>query len=228
MTRGWSRERHAFVQAFEGHELDAANLIMPLVFFVSPTDPRFLQTLDAILRDLAHGSLVHRYDVKASPDGLEGEEGTFSMCTFWLVEALTRAGRLQEARLLFEKMLATSFQWHNYAHTPIGARSDIENVDIDRLQAFYRTYYQPDNAVLLVAGKFDEPKTLALVQKIYGRIHYERILVHANSLDACGGTAITADYRIARFKLERTLGRDLDEEGRGKREEGRNYKGNAK
>jgi len=105
MTRGWSRERQAFVQAFEGQELDAANLIMPLVFFVSPSDPRFLATLDAIVRDLAHGSLVHRYDVKASPDGLEGEEGTFSMCTFWLVEALTRAGRLQEARLLFEKML---------------------------------------------------------------------------------------------------------------------------
>jgi GH15 family glucan-1,4-alpha-glucosidase len=105
MARGWSRERQAFVQAFDGDGLDAANLIMPLVFFVSPTDPRFLQTLDATVRDLAHGSLVHRYDVKESPDGLEGEEGTFSMCTFWLVEALTRAGRLEEARLLFEKML---------------------------------------------------------------------------------------------------------------------------
>ena len=66
---------------------------------------RFLQTLEAIVHDLSHGSLVHRYDVKQSPDGLEGEEGTFSMCTFWLVEALTRAGRLAEARLLFEKML---------------------------------------------------------------------------------------------------------------------------
>jgi GH15 family glucan-1,4-alpha-glucosidase len=105
MARGWSRERQAFVQAFDEDGLDAANLIMPLVFFVSPTDPRFLQTLDATVRDLAHGSLVHRYDVKESPDGLEGEEGTFSMCTFWLVEALTRAGRLEEARLLFEKML---------------------------------------------------------------------------------------------------------------------------
>ncbi len=105
MTRGWNRERQAFVQSFDGDGLDAATLIMPLVFFVSPTDPRFLQTLEAIVRDLSHGSLVHRYDVKQSPDGLEGEEGTFSMCTFWLVEALTRAGRLAEARLLFEKML---------------------------------------------------------------------------------------------------------------------------
>jgi GH15 family glucan-1,4-alpha-glucosidase len=105
MTRGWSEKRQAFVQAYDSDTLDAANLIMPLVFFVSPTDPRFLSTLDAIQRDLTSGSLVHRYDVEESPDGLEGEEGTFSMCTFWLVEALTRAGRLPEARLVFERML---------------------------------------------------------------------------------------------------------------------------
>jgi pentatricopeptide repeat protein len=106
MSRGWSPARKAFVQAYGSESLDAANLIMPLVFFVSPRDPRFLATLEAIQRDLTKGSLVHRYDVEASPDGLEGEEGTFSMCTFWLVEALTRAGRLDEARLLFEKMLS--------------------------------------------------------------------------------------------------------------------------
>jgi GH15 family glucan-1,4-alpha-glucosidase len=105
MSRGWSPKRQAFVQAYGSESLDAANLIMPLVFFVSPRDPRFLQTLDAIQRDLAKGSLVHRYDVEASPDGIGGKEGTFSMCTFWLVEALTRAGRLDESRLLFEKML---------------------------------------------------------------------------------------------------------------------------
>jgi GH15 family glucan-1,4-alpha-glucosidase len=105
MTRGWSEKRQAFVQAYDSETLDAANLIMPLVFFVSPTDPRFLSTLEAIQRDLTSGSLVHRYDVEKSPDGLEGEEGTFSMCTFWLVEALTRAGRLREARLVFERML---------------------------------------------------------------------------------------------------------------------------
>ena len=108
MTRGWSDKRQAFVQAYDSETLDAANLIMPLVFFVSPTDPRFLSTLDAIQRDLTSGSLVHRYDVEQSPDGLEGEEGTFSMCTFWLVEALTRAGRLPEARLIFERMLGYS------------------------------------------------------------------------------------------------------------------------
>jgi GH15 family glucan-1,4-alpha-glucosidase len=106
MARGWNPARQAFVQAYGSDSLDAATLIMPLVFFVSPRDPRFLATLEAIQRDLTKGSLVHRYDVEASPDGLEGGEGTFSMCTFWLVEALTRAGQLDEARLLFEKMLS--------------------------------------------------------------------------------------------------------------------------
>ena len=72
--------------------------------------------------------------------------------------------------VLLDKMLATSFQWHNYGKTTIGARSDIENVPIDRLQAFYRKYYQPDNAVLLVAGKFDEAKTLDLVNKYFSPI----------------------------------------------------------
>jgi GH15 family glucan-1,4-alpha-glucosidase len=105
MSRGWNAKRQAFVQSYESDSLDAANLIMPLVFFVSPRDPRFLDTLKAIKRELASGSLVHRYDAEVSPDGLAGSEGTFSMCTFWLVEALTRAGQVDEARLLFEKML---------------------------------------------------------------------------------------------------------------------------
>ncbi len=72
--------------------------------------------------------------------------------------------------VLYGKMLATAYQWHNYGKLPIGARSDIENVDIDRLQAFYRTYYQPDNAVLIVAGKFDPAATLGLIAKYFGPI----------------------------------------------------------
>jgi len=115
MVKGWSAERQAFVQAYGSDSLDAANLIMPLVFFVSPTDPRMLKTLEAINQSPAKGglvsnSLVYRYDADTSPDGLTGKEGTFNICTFWLVEALTRAGkvdraRLDEARLLFEQML---------------------------------------------------------------------------------------------------------------------------
>ena len=78
---------------------------MPLVLFIAGKDPHWLSTLDAIGDELVSDSLVYRYDVEASPDGLRGHEGTFSMCSFWYVEALTRAGRLDEARLAFEKML---------------------------------------------------------------------------------------------------------------------------
>jgi len=71
---------------------------------------------------------------------------------------------------VFKRIFATAFDWHNYANLPIGARSDIENVPIERLQAFYRTYYQPDNAVLLIAGKFDEGKALSLISDTFGKI----------------------------------------------------------
>ena len=115
MDRGWNAKIGAFVQAYDSEALDAANLIMPLVFFVSPTDPRMLSTLDRTLEQLALGSLVYRYDTNTAADGVEGEEGTFSMCTFWLVEALTKAGRLTEARLIFEKMLSYANHLRLYA-----------------------------------------------------------------------------------------------------------------
>ncbi|GAA3179598.1 glycoside hydrolase family 15 protein [Nonomuraea roseoviolacea] len=105
MRRGWSPKRQAFVQHEDDDVLDAAVLMMPLVKFISPTDPKWLSTLDALTADLVSDSLVYRYDPEASPDGLRGEEGTFSICSFWYVEALVRAGRVEEARLAFEKML---------------------------------------------------------------------------------------------------------------------------
>ena len=106
MDRGWSEERQAFVQTLDGHALDASNLLMPLVRFIAPTDPRMLSTLDAIGEELVSDSLVYRYAAgHAASDGLDGDEGTFSICSFWWVEALARAGRLDEARLAFEKML---------------------------------------------------------------------------------------------------------------------------
>lgn len=115
MQRGWSEKRKAFIQSYNEDALDASLLLMPLVFFISPTDPRMLQSLDAINRSPKEGGLVSdglvfRYDVDKTPDGLKGREGTFNICTFWLVEALTRASRddpsrLQDARLLFEQML---------------------------------------------------------------------------------------------------------------------------
>jgi len=106
MSRGWHEGRRAFVQHYDTDVLDASILLMPLVKFIAPTDPRWLSTLDEISSELVSDSLVYRYDPAASPDGLEGDEGTFSMCSFWYVEALTRAGRLDEARLAFEKMLS--------------------------------------------------------------------------------------------------------------------------
>jgi GH15 family glucan-1,4-alpha-glucosidase len=106
MTRGWDAKRGTFVQYFGTDALDAANLIMPLVFFISPSDPRMIGTIDLTMAELVSDSLVHRYERgRGAGDGLTGSEGTFNMCTFWLVEALTRAGRLEEARIIFEKML---------------------------------------------------------------------------------------------------------------------------
>ena len=107
MERGWHQGVGAFVQAYESDELDASTLLMPMVFFVSPKDPRMLQTLQRTREKLALDGLVHRYRLgdKDSLDGLRGREGAFSICSFWLVEALTRAGQIEEARLMFEKML---------------------------------------------------------------------------------------------------------------------------
>lgn len=107
MRRGWHGECRSFVQEYDGDALDASALVMPLVFFVSPADPRMRSTIEAIQSRLACDALVFRYrQEEAAPDGLPGREGTFTLCSFWLVEALTRAGRLEEARLIFEKVLS--------------------------------------------------------------------------------------------------------------------------
>ena len=115
LTKGWSEKRKAFTQFYGSEDLDASILIMPLVFFMAPTDPRMLSTLKAILNPpnkggLVSDGLVYRYPPGNRVDGLPGEEGTFNMCSFWLVEAMTRAGQsdpemLDQARLLFERML---------------------------------------------------------------------------------------------------------------------------
>ncbi|MFH8659137.1 glycoside hydrolase family 15 protein [Streptomyces afghaniensis] len=105
MSRGWSEARGAFVQHEDGDVLDAAVLMMPLTKFIAPTDPKWLSTLDALTEELVSDSLVYRYDPQSSPDGLRGDEGTFSICSFWYVEAMVHAGRIDEARLAFEKML---------------------------------------------------------------------------------------------------------------------------
>ncbi|MFI2367649.1 glycoside hydrolase family 15 protein [Streptomyces sp. NPDC018833] len=103
--RGYSTRCEAFVQHYGSEVLDASLLLMPDVGFLSPKDGRWLSTLDAMDRELVADSLVHRYDPAASPDGLRGDEGTFSLCSFLYVSALARAGRLGQARYAFDKML---------------------------------------------------------------------------------------------------------------------------
>jgi GH15 family glucan-1,4-alpha-glucosidase len=104
-TKGWNDSMKAYVQHEGSDVLDASLLLMPLIGFVSPFDEKWQSTLSAMDKVLVSDSLVYRYDPKASPDGLQGEEGTFSLCTFFYVDALARSGRLEEARLVFEKML---------------------------------------------------------------------------------------------------------------------------
>lgn len=103
----WNEERGAFVQSLGSDSLDASCLLMPLVRFIAPTDPRWLSTLDMVGRTLADDSLVYRYVTaeRGNPDGLDGLEGTFNMCSFWYVECLARAGDVEKARFFFDKML---------------------------------------------------------------------------------------------------------------------------
>ena len=105
MDKGWNPKLKAFVQ-YEGSDvLDASTLLMPAVGIIVPDDEKWASTMAAMDKTLVTDSLVYRYDPKASPDGLPGSEGTFSLCTGWYIDALTRSGRLDEARLAFEKML---------------------------------------------------------------------------------------------------------------------------
>ncbi|MFD8740002.1 glycoside hydrolase family 15 protein [Streptomyces sp. NPDC059618] len=104
MARGWNEKQKAIVQHYGSDVLDASLLLAPRVGFVAARSPGWLSTLDAMERVLVSDSLVYRYDPQASPDGLRGSEGTFSLCTFLYVDALARAGRLPQARYTFEKM----------------------------------------------------------------------------------------------------------------------------
>ncbi len=101
----WHKGRKAFVQHKDADVLDAAVLLMPLVRFISPMDPRWLSTLKAIEEELTVDTLVYRYKTDGGWDGLAGEEGAFTACSFWFIECLARSGQLDKARLLFEKML---------------------------------------------------------------------------------------------------------------------------
>ncbi len=104
MEKGWSEKLNSFTQTFDNEECDATSLLFPLMLFAASRDPRMKSTVSRVQRELVSDSLVYRYKA-GEADGLKGVEGTFSVCTFWLVEALAREGRVDEARLIFEKML---------------------------------------------------------------------------------------------------------------------------
>lgn len=106
LANGWSEERGSFVQYYGGSALDASLLLIPSVGFLPPDDPRVISTVEAIQRDLVEDGLVLRYRPEETPDGLRGGEGTFLVCSFWLVDALTMIGRLDEAEALFEHLLS--------------------------------------------------------------------------------------------------------------------------
>jgi GH15 family glucan-1,4-alpha-glucosidase len=107
MEKSWNENEGAFTQFFGSDAVDAATLMMPLMLFVSPKDPRMLATIARVRKELASDSLVRRYEIgKAARDGLPGCEGFFTVCSFWLVEAMARAGYIEDAQLLFEKLLS--------------------------------------------------------------------------------------------------------------------------
>ena len=120
----WDEQVGAFVQHLGTDALDASSLLMPLFKFISPTDPRWRSHLKAIERELVSDSLVYRYSVdSAAADGLSGDEGTFSICTFWYVECLSRAGEVNKARFYFDKMLGYANHLGLYAEE-IGPRGE--------------------------------------------------------------------------------------------------------
>ncbi|WP_114778652.1 glycoside hydrolase family 15 protein [Botryobacter ruber] len=119
----WNEELQCFVQYQGAHTVDAATLLMPLIRFISPKDPRWLSTLKRIEEELVSDALVFRYRVNEEFDGLKGNEGTFSMCTFWYVECLAKAGQIDKARLYFEKMLGYSNHLGLYAEM-LGLKGD--------------------------------------------------------------------------------------------------------
>ena len=163
--KGWNPRAHAFSQYYGSDVLDAALLHMPRVNFVVPSDARWLTTLQAMRRELVSDSLVYRYNPSASPDGLEGSEGTFSLCTFWYVDALARSGYLEEARLTFEKMLT-------YAN-PLGLFAEEIGLTGEQLgnfpQAF--THLALINAAISLNDRLDRRSGVGeLVARIEGQL----------------------------------------------------------
>lgn len=160
MTDGWNDDLRAFVQ-YEGSDvLDASLVLMPLMGFVVPNDPRWQSTMAAMEKTLVADSLVYRYDPAASPDGLPGSEGTFSLCTFLYVDALARSGRLDEARLTFSKMLTYANHVGLYSEEIDQSGEQVGNFP----QAF--THLALIAAALELDGALDDPRRAAFTRSV--------------------------------------------------------------
>ncbi len=153
MTEGWNKDLGAFVQYEGGDVLDASLVFMPLMGFVVPNDRKWQSTLNAMDKTLVTDSLVFRYDPAASPDGLPGSEGTFSLCTFLYVDALARSGRLEEARLTFAKMLTYANHLGLYAEEIDASGNQVGNFP----QAF--THLALIAAAVSLDERLDRPST---------------------------------------------------------------------
>ena len=156
MTKGWNDKLGAFVQYEGGDVLDASLVLMPLMGFIVPNDPMWQSTMSAMEATLVDDSLVYRYDPNASPDGLPGSEGTFSLCTFLYVDALARSGRLDEARLTLSKMLTYANHVGLYAEEIDPTGQQVGNFP----QAF--THLALIQAVLNLDRELDNPKGLVI------------------------------------------------------------------
>jgi GH15 family glucan-1,4-alpha-glucosidase len=154
LTRGWSEERQAFAQAFDSDELDAAVLLMPIYGFLPATDPRMRSTIEAVARDLTEDGLVLRYRNQegVNADGLAGEEGTFVICSFWLVDCLAKAGEVERAEALYEQLAG-------YANDLGLLAEEIETATGEQLGNFPQAY---SHIGLITAGyEIDKAKGLA-------------------------------------------------------------------
>jgi pentatricopeptide repeat protein len=149
MERGWNPKIRAFTQHYGTEVLDSSLLLMPLEGFIAPTDPMWLSTLGAMEKELVSDSLVYRYNPAASPEGLHGGEGTFSLCTFLYVDALARAGRLDDAVLTFEKMQTYGNHLGLYSEEIGSTGEQLGNFP----QAF--THLSLINAALSLNGELD-------------------------------------------------------------------------
>jgi GH15 family glucan-1,4-alpha-glucosidase len=154
LTRGWSEKRQAFAQAFDSDELDAAVLLMPIYGFLPATDPRMRSTIDAVARDLTEDGLVLRYRNQEgeNADGLSGEEGTFVICSFWLVDCLAKAGEVERAEALYAQLAG-------YANDLGLLAEEIDTATGEQLGNFPQAY---SHIGLITAGyEIDKAKGLA-------------------------------------------------------------------